>query len=78
MIQHPYLQRKNLYPLTKAGEPIKYYLITVRLAKHSGRCAGCGSVPVRVDSYYHFELCMTCDAEDVAQEIHDHVMNPNG
>lgn len=78
MSQYPYLQRKNLYPKTLPNEPIKYYPNTVRLASHYGKCAGCGSVPVRVDSYYHFELCTTCDAEDVAEGIADHVLNPNG
>jgi len=75
--QFPYLQRKNLYPKTEANEPIKYYPNTVLLGKHDGKCDGCGSTPVRVDSYYHFELCKTCDAQDVADEIAAHVFNPN-
>ena len=75
--QYPYLQRKNLYPKTGPGEPIKYYPNTVRLAGHCGHCAGCGSPPVRVDSYYNFELCKTCDAQDVAGEIAAHVFDPN-
>lgn len=76
--QYPYLQRKNLYPKTGPGEPIKYYPNTVKLAQHDGKCDGCGSTPVRVDSYYNFELCKTCDAQDVAEVIMDHVLNPNG
>lgn len=75
MAQYPYLQRKKLYPKTKAGEPIVYYPRTVKLASHSGRCVGCGGVPVRVDSYYHFELCNECEADEVGQAIADHVFN---
>jgi hypothetical protein len=76
--QHPYLQRKNLYPKTQPGEPIKYYPNTVKLAGHCGHCAGCGETPTRVDSYYNFELCAKCDADSVAQGIADHVFHPNG
>lgn len=76
--QYPYLQRKNLYPKTQPGEPIKYYPNTVKLAQHHGRCAGCGGKPTRVDSYYNFELCDKCDADSVGTAIAEHVMNPNG
>lgn len=77
MAQFPYLQRKKLYPKTGPGEPIKYYPNTVKLAQHDGKCDGCGGVPIRVDSYYHFELCDNCTADEVAQGIADHVMNQN-
>lgn len=71
--QHPYLDRKNLYPKTGPTEPIRYYPNTVKLAKHYGRCSGCGGVPTRVDSYYQFELCDKCTAEEVAEGIAEHV-----
>ena len=73
MKQYPYLKRKNLYPNTETNEPIKYYPLTVQLASFYGRCAGCGSKPIRVDSLYHFELCKTCEADDVANGIASHV-----
>jgi hypothetical protein len=78
MKQHPYLDRKNLYPQTGATEPIVYYPRTVKLASHNGRCAGCGGIPTRVDSYYHFELCNECSADEVGQAIAEHVFQePN-
>jgi len=67
------------------GPAYKWYKLTrwikVKLSTYgfrTGNCAGCGKTTKEFDNYYEWFVCPLCISEDIAYNLAEHVMYPNG
>lgn len=54
-------------------------IIRLIFGPHRGKCAGCGWRYARnYDPRFDWFTCSTCDSDDIAAAVSEHVLYPNG